>query len=1150
MRDNTRSSRYLQASALAVGLLLAALPGARAMIPGPYVEDVATLHLWHLDESALPAVDAAAGGTNLTVVGGTAALGSNSLSGFGKALYTGGSGTTSYCGPRAYANSATDNTRLTYADTSTGDFTMETLVRVDFNPGTNWPNNGANGMYLITGENQNAQDRPFQWALFPKGVASGATGDDTTQVRLRFLSGGSAAPNNIIVFVPSTGPDAIAQGMWFHVAVTYSGGVLSQYWTLMDGSRTQANLLAGPGGLTSQTMSTLNPLGIGAPCFMLGNQGRSLSGVSIGLLDEVRMSSVARPANGMMFSDATLAILTQPISRTIEVRTAATLAVRASGQVPLSFQWRKGGTPIAGATSSLYTLASAATTNSGDYTVVVTDATQNSITSDTAHLLVQYTKPAIVTQPVGDTVALGQPVSFSVVGSGTPPLTYQWRKNTVAISGATGTAYAIPAAQLGDAGTYDVVLSTDEPSSVTSDPAVLTVRTAHNLVWAGSGPLWDTGSVNWDSNGDLAPDAAYTEGDNVRFDDNGAAGAPVVGLSFCHPGSVVVANNIDYIFTPTDVIAGGGITRNGGLLKQGTGMLTFDVDNSYTGPTVIEAGTLTVGLAGNSTRGTLGNGPITNQALLLFDRAGTLTMTNSIAGSGELIKTNTLSLRLLASNTLSGPVTVKRGNLSVAAGGLGNATTLTLNGAGTGDGTSLTLTTNGLGQGPVLASSLTIYANTIDDNNRCGILNEAGTNIFNAALVLSGAGVMVVRPAAGAMEVNGPITGPAFVNNYITFRGGGTNILRSQLNLPNGSMQKDDAGTWLLTSSGNVFLKLRMLGAGGTLKLGTDNAVCPGAWIESDNGILDLAGFNQTVLGLSNDVAQAGTTVANSSTTRDSRLSLINSLPNTFGPSACILADSTAGGTRKVSLTVAIGGTQILTNVCTYSGDTTLTAGTLALTNKATLPNSTPISIAAGATLDVSARTNGTLTLGAAQVLKGDGAFNLVGSLVNNGTLEFKLNKAGATLSNDSIHGLAAVTYGGTLKLNVTASPGLSTSDSFKLFYATTYGGSFTQIVPSVPTFGLAWDTSTLATDGTLRLKNGPATNPTNLTAVVTGGGASLQLSWPADHQGWTLQVQTNAPGAGLGTNWVRITGSDATTSVTLPINHSTGSLFYRMVYP
>jgi len=62
--------------------------------------------------------------------------------------------------------------------------------------------------------------------------------------------------------------------------------------------------------------------------------------------------------------------------------------------------------------------------------------------------------------------------------------------------------------------------------------------------------------------------------------------------------------------------------------------------------------------------------------------------------------------------------------------------------------------------------------------------------------------------------------------------------------------------------------------------------------------------------------------------------------------------------------------------------------------------------------------------------------------------------------------------------------------------------------------------------------------------------GGQMQIVWPQDHLGWELQVQTNLPGLGLGTNWVTLSGSKATNQMTMPINTANGSVFFRLTYP
>jgi hypothetical protein len=90
------------------------------------------------------------------------------------------------------------------------------------------------------------------------------------------------------------------------------------------------------------------------------------------------------------------------------------------------------------------------------------------------------TAPSITTQPTSQTVNVGQGVTFSVVASGTAPLSYQWQKNGANIAGATSASYTIGAAQASDAGTYSVVVS-NSAGSVTSSTATLTVNVAPSI---------------------------------------------------------------------------------------------------------------------------------------------------------------------------------------------------------------------------------------------------------------------------------------------------------------------------------------------------------------------------------------------------------------------------------------------------------------------------------------------------------------------------------------------------------------------------------------------------------------------------------------------------------------------------------------------
>src|SRR5256885_8402679 len=81
-------------------------------------------------------------------------------------------------------------------------------------------------------------------------------------------------------------------------------------------------------------------------------------------------------------------------------------------------------------------------------------------------------------QPASQTVTAGQTASFSVTATGTAPLTYQWRKNNVAISGATSSAYTTAATTSSDNGAQFIVVVSNAAGSATSSAAMLTVSAA------------------------------------------------------------------------------------------------------------------------------------------------------------------------------------------------------------------------------------------------------------------------------------------------------------------------------------------------------------------------------------------------------------------------------------------------------------------------------------------------------------------------------------------------------------------------------------------------------------------------------------------------------------------------------------------------
>ena len=173
------------------------------------------------------------------------------------------------------------------------------------------------------------------------------------------------------------------------------------------------------------------------------------------------------------------AITTQPAAQSVVAGSVANFSVIASGTSPFSYQWKKNGTVIDGATSIPYTIATTTMADSGAYSVVVTNSAGMATSTDAA-LTVTATAvaPAITTQPAAQTVTEGESATFSVTASGTAPFTYQWKKNGTDIEGVTTSSHTTDATAIGDSGAVFTVVVTNSVGSVTSSGAALTVNAA------------------------------------------------------------------------------------------------------------------------------------------------------------------------------------------------------------------------------------------------------------------------------------------------------------------------------------------------------------------------------------------------------------------------------------------------------------------------------------------------------------------------------------------------------------------------------------------------------------------------------------------------------------------------------------------------
>ena len=331
-------------------------------------------------------------------------------------------------------------------------------------------------------------------------------------------------------------------------------------------------ILTQPAGLTvnqGQTATfTVGASGVPAPTYQWKLNTSPISGATGSSLSIPNAQSanagtytvvVANVAGNTTSNGATLAVNTppvitgQPSSQTLSVGQSVTFTVAAGGTPAPTYQWKKNGAAIAGATNASYTIASAQSTDAGTYTVVATNSV-GSVTSAPA-LLGVNSAPAITAQPVSVTVNQGQTAIFSVTATGIPAVTYQWQKGLTPITGATAATLILANAQPVDAASYTVVV-TNTVSSVTSGAATLTVNVPPTIT---TQPSSQTAAAGANVTFSVAIGAGASPAPTYQWTKNGLniTGATNASLAL---NAVTAANAASYAVIVAN--AGGTVTSN------------------------------------------------------------------------------------------------------------------------------------------------------------------------------------------------------------------------------------------------------------------------------------------------------------------------------------------------------------------------------------------------------------------------------------------------------------------------------------------------------------------------------------------------------------------------------------------------------------
>jgi len=755
-----------------------------------------------------------------------------------------------------------------------------------------------------------------------------------------------------------------------------------------------------------------------------------------------------------------------------------------------------------------------------------------------------------VDQPQSSSTPVGQTASFTAAAIGYLPIRYQWFKNGTLVPGATNATYSF-VASLADNNDSLLCHATNTIGVTTyvtnSASATLLVFLPPTLSWLGSADggadnSWNTSSLDWTNDTLGGGYLSFAQTNGVLFDDRSGGGTVDLEQTII-PYNITVNAASAYTFTSSSDL--GSLVGQGSLIKQNSGTLVIDLTNNLTGATTISAGKLQIG--NGDSFGTLGSGPVTNNATLSVNRADTvLNLSNPIHGPGTLSIDGGGAVTISGNSDFSGNTLLNAGIVYLTSStGLGSTSA----GTTVASGAQLYITAN-----VNVAEPLSLAG--VGDSN--GALRKGGagatteTGLITLALdstigVDSGATLTLSNVVSGSAALTANGSGTLALNANNTFNGGFTlngpvvDVNANQALGP-GTVAVSGAGRFVLGNGVNLnnFIQATVISPGAVL----------GFLMVNDN-------TNGTVTTISgplefDDSPASGGNFAGPTTS--GYLNVTGLITNT----ATGIVSSRLGNVR-------------------FSGGGNYTTFDLTGTTSLGANNG----LCTGATVMVGASGAGTFDLnGFSQTLAGlfDGGANaelVTNSGASSSTLTVNLSTGGtysgviagniSVVENGSANWYLAGTNtytgnttvnGGTLEL---AAPGLGTHSTVTITNAATLQLDFTATnqISSLITNGIsagaglyssANATPYLTGSGYLLVVPGPS-GPAHLTNTVSG--TTLSLSWPAG-QGWRLVSQTNSLSTGLNRNpaaWSSVPGA-GDGNAAISIDPSKPAVFYELVYP
>ena len=536
------------------------------------------------------------------------------------------------------------------------------------------------------------------------------------------------------------------------------------------------------------------------------------------------------------------------------------------------------------------------------------------------------------------------------------------------------------------------------------------------IVATGSGNTAYFTNVNLPADISVTLDAARTIG-NLSFDDLNASKHNWT-INTGSAGPLTLAGT-----TPTITVVSATTTINApiagtaGLTKAGQGKLVLGGTNTYTGTTTVAAGTLGIGTVTLSTN-TLLN---LSAASANVESSGTLSLAvNATSTAIGISGTGTLRLTAPTNSSTSPDLYFGPNHSASAYYGARLAANLDL-------GTAQRYIFGKTGHNGVGA-----YGLTGADCQFGGSISGSGGLTFIAQNNWTGTEPMEVP---FALNASNSFAGPAIIQRGSVYLGSSNALTRTNV-LTFSPTSGNNARLFLYGNNARVS-DLSSTGAGSALI--ANGNLKTGAALTLGSGTLTVVqNHNGTFAGALTDT--------------------------------CREYPGSGSGTTSPLYLIKTGPALLrLTGFSTYSGTTTVSAGTLQVDGWL---NTGSVAVQNGGTLAGSGELDGlvivwnggTLTPGGG----GAGIMTIYNALNLAGTAVMKLSKTNGTPSSDQVVGVSTLTYGGSLLATNTGAAALAAGDSFALFAANTYNGAFTNLtLPPLP-LGLGWDTSNLMVNGSI----------------------------------------------------------------------------------